>query len=55
MNKAGSGSVSQLYGSADPDPYQNVTDLQHCNLRIVNCIDTPKFLTVISLTPRPCT
>jgi hypothetical protein len=24
------GSVSQRYGSADPDPYQNVTDLQHC-------------------------
>jgi hypothetical protein len=24
-----SGSVSQLYGSADPEPYQNVTDLQH--------------------------
>jgi hypothetical protein len=24
---------SQRYGSAepDPDPYQNVTDLQHCN------------------------
>jgi hypothetical protein len=25
----GSGSVSQRYGSADPDPYQNVTDPQH--------------------------
>jgi hypothetical protein len=23
-------SVSQKYGSADPDPYQNVTDPQHC-------------------------
>jgi hypothetical protein len=23
------GSVSQRYGSADPDPYQNVTDPQH--------------------------
>jgi hypothetical protein len=22
-------SVNQLYGSADPDPYQNVTDSQH--------------------------
>jgi hypothetical protein len=27
--KAGSGSVSQWYGSADPDAYQNVTDPQH--------------------------
>jgi hypothetical protein len=25
-----SGSVSQRYGSADPDPYQKVTDLEHC-------------------------
>jgi hypothetical protein len=24
----GSGSVSQRYGSADPDPHQNVTDPQ---------------------------
>ncbi len=34
MKKAGaeSGSVfvSLCYGSADPDPYQNVTDPQHC-------------------------
>jgi hypothetical protein len=27
---AGSGSVSQRYGSADPYPYQNATDPQHC-------------------------
>ncbi len=29
---AGSGSVSQRYGSTDPDldTYQNVTDPQHC-------------------------
>jgi hypothetical protein len=26
---AGSGSISQRHGSADPDPYQNVTDPQH--------------------------
>jgi hypothetical protein len=26
---AGSGSVSQWYGSADPDPYQNITDTQN--------------------------
>ncbi len=30
--KAGSGSVSQGYGSADLDPYQNVKDQQHCLL-----------------------
>jgi hypothetical protein len=35
---AGSGSVSQRYGSADLDPYQNVTDThdpRHCLLHIV--------------------
>jgi hypothetical protein len=26
----GSESVGQRYGSADPDPYQNVSDPQHC-------------------------
>jgi hypothetical protein len=26
---AGSGSISQRYGSADPDPHQNVMDPQH--------------------------
>ncbi len=30
--KAGSGSVSQWYGSADLDPYQNVNDAKHCLL-----------------------
>ncbi len=28
--KSKSGSVSQLYGFVDPDPYQNVTDPLHC-------------------------
>jgi hypothetical protein len=28
--RAGSRSVSQWYGSADSDPYQNVTDPHHC-------------------------
>ncbi len=28
---AGSGSISQRHGSADLDPYQNVTDPQHCS------------------------
>ncbi len=27
--RAGSGSVSQRYGSPDPDPYQNITDPEH--------------------------
>jgi hypothetical protein len=27
---SGSGLISQRYGSADPDPYQNVTDPQDC-------------------------
>ncbi len=27
---SGFGSISQRYGSADPDPNQNVTDPQHC-------------------------
>jgi hypothetical protein len=30
MKIAGSGSISQRHGSADPDPHQNVMDLQHC-------------------------
>jgi hypothetical protein len=30
-SKSGSGSISQRHGSADPDPYQNVMDPQHCN------------------------
>jgi hypothetical protein len=25
----GSGSISQRYGSGDPDPHQNITDPQH--------------------------
>ncbi len=27
---SGSGSISQRYGSADPDPHQNFMDPQHC-------------------------
>jgi hypothetical protein len=30
----GAGSVSQKYGSEVPDPYQNVTDLEHCNMML---------------------
>jgi hypothetical protein len=36
----GSGFVSQRYGSADPDPYQYVTDPHHCYG------DTGAFLTL---------
>jgi hypothetical protein len=32
MKIAGSGSISQRHGSADPDPLQNVMDPQHCLL-----------------------
>ncbi len=29
-SEAGSRSISQIYGSGDPDPHQNVTDPHHC-------------------------
>ncbi len=31
---SGSGSISQRYGSGNPDPRQNVTDPQHCSAGI---------------------
>ncbi len=36
---SGSGSISQRYGSgdSDPDPYQNVTDPQHCFFKLLTC------------------
>ncbi len=34
---AGSGTVSMWYGSADPDPNQNVTNKEHCGLCAENC------------------
>jgi hypothetical protein len=36
---SGSGSISQRYGSGDPDPHQNVTDPQHCFIVYVIVID----------------
>jgi hypothetical protein len=27
---SGSGTICQRYGSGDPDPHRNITDLQHC-------------------------
>jgi hypothetical protein len=32
--RSGSGSMSQRYGSGDPDPHQNVTDPHHLFLLI---------------------
>ncbi len=32
----GSGSISKRHGSVDPDPYQKVTDPQHCAQLLVN-------------------
>jgi hypothetical protein len=32
-----SGSISQRHVSADPDPYQNVTDPRHCLLVKIKC------------------
>jgi hypothetical protein len=31
-SEVGSGSVSQRYGSADPDPHQHFKDAQHCHV-----------------------
>jgi hypothetical protein len=33
LSGVGSRSISQRYGSGDPDPHQNVTDPQHCFLK----------------------
>jgi hypothetical protein len=35
---ARSGSISQRYGSTDPDPYQNCTDPQHCRVDIITVL-----------------
>jgi hypothetical protein len=35
MKIAGSGSISQRYGSADPDPFQNFMDQQHCKKKYI--------------------
>jgi hypothetical protein len=41
---SGSRSISQRYGSGDPDPHQNVTDPQHC----------PEVRVVCEYEPLPC-
>jgi hypothetical protein len=43
----GSGSGGQSYGSADPDPYQNVTDLQHCLALYTGTVHLPIFSSFI--------
>jgi hypothetical protein len=35
--RTGPGSISQRYGSGDPDPHQNVTDPQHWK-KVKKCI-----------------
>ncbi len=40
--KAGSGSVSQCYGSTNPDPYQNTTDPQNYIRLGITTLKTPK-------------
>ncbi len=51
--KAGSGTVSQRYGSEDPDPYQNVTDPERWFVWSRNLIDRHKGLSCArSIQPR---
>jgi hypothetical protein len=48
---AGSGSISQRHGSADPDPPQNVMDPQHCfpyTVTVLPYPDSPKVILHIS-------
>jgi hypothetical protein len=51
--KEGVGSISQRYGSGDPDPHQdphqNVTDPQHCMVRYVGTCTIPS-----SVLLQPC-
>ena len=37
--RAGSGSVNSRNGSADPDPYQNETYPQHCNIQFFSGLE----------------
>jgi hypothetical protein len=43
MKRAGSGSVSDWYGSADLNPYQNVTDRKHRMKSIGRFSSAPPF------------
>jgi hypothetical protein len=38
---SGSGSISQRYGSVDPDPHQNITDPQHWFKKTLNKATPP--------------
>jgi len=39
----GYGSISQRYGSGDPEPHQNVTDPQHCPEKVFFDLESPLF------------
>ncbi len=42
----GSGSISQRYGSADPDPHPNVTVPQHCRIHWTRSLDPAKNIVI---------
>ncbi len=46
---AGSGSISQRQGSADPDPHQNVIDPEHCFFIIKDDKHSPPQVKVLTL------
>ncbi len=46
---SGVGSVSQRYGSEDPDPYQNVTDPEHRFLLTTSLMKTRDFLAYVCM------
>jgi|LakMenE18May11ns_1017448.scaffolds.fasta_scaffold9302125_1 hypothetical protein len=45
-----SGSISQMHGSADPDPHQHVMDPQHCLKVSVDCPGKSENGTISPLT-----
>ncbi len=55
--ESGAGSVSQRYGSEDPDPHQNVTDLEHwlqCSFSITGSkLSSPKPLAIVGQALNP--
>jgi hypothetical protein len=47
--KRGVGSISQRFGSGDPDPHQNVTDPQHCLQTTLSLYNNENVLSDLSL------
>jgi hypothetical protein len=47
----GSGSISQRYGSGDPDPHQNVTDPQHCFFNLLSFARSLSYLEKFLVAP----